>query len=195
MFIRTSLTTQSIPLQVAFQKGMEPLLGAEDLVQTRWGRNERGDSRDVNQATSAELDEELRWDRGIGAGGAFGERSGPHGERVAADTTTIERNVFEWRAEDDVLASRAAGVSADLFPTPDTEAAARKATRTSPKVAKRAPPEKIVPGRIPTTSWRFVDLSGVGVNQEDSVVTEMKRRARVAEKKQKYKNSRKGVYE
>lgn len=166
---------------------MEPLLGAQGLVQSRWGKNERGETRDINESVVAELDEEQRWDQGIGAGGSFGDRN--------KSDVGSERSVFEWRAEDDVLASRAAGVSEDFFLTPTTEAQAQKAAKRSAKAARQALPEKVIPGKVPTTSWRFVDVSAVGIRQEHQVLTEMKRRARSSEKNMRLRNKKKGIFE
>ena len=75
------LTLKGLPLQEAFQKGMEPLLGVKYYP-------------DANHtSTTVESEEEQRFLSGLGAGGAFGDQSAQQASEG------IERTVWEFREE------------------------------------------------------------------------------------------------
>jgi hypothetical protein len=87
---------------------MEPLLGVRSPIGPRTKaidvslEREETTSRLLHPSTSVELQEEERWDANIGEGGAFSDR-------VAQEKREgIERTVWEFRAEEMVLAERKA---------------------------------------------------------------------------------------
>jgi hypothetical protein len=167
-----------VPLQTAFKDGMEPLLGCKDLVKLRWARGTGPDEGSV-----AEMEEERRWNAGIGSGGAFGNRNKP--------LQGWEKTVFEWRGEDESFDAKAAGVSADLFPTPETERTALAKARPAKQTERLA---KIVQ-KNDSTSWRFNDFTSAGVPQDMNVIRQMEKRERKREKRKLYKNKKRGVFE
>ncbi|KAK4683949.1 hypothetical protein P7C73_g6259, partial [Tremellales sp. Uapishka_1] len=92
---------QSKPLQHAFLAAMEPLLDVKSpfyphstKLDTRAERDERY-LRDAHPGSSAEKLEEVRWESGMGEGGAFGQGT-PRNEGM-------ERAVWEFRDEDEVI--------------------------------------------------------------------------------------------
>lgn len=180
-----ALIIQSVPLQTAFQQNMEPLLGVQSLVESRWSRNERGIARDTSDSTTAEIEEEKRWDAGIGQGGAFGNRN--------VEDKSWERTVFEWRGEDEHLDAKAAGIEEDVFPTPASQAMALKKAK-SRKEARQPSTEKIVTTNKSTTTWRFVDVSSSGVPQEHQVLKDMEKRSKISTKRKQQQSRRRGLF-
>ena len=166
---------------------MEPLLAVRTMAQQRWERNERGVARDNDEATAAELEEEARWDAGTGEGGAFGDKN------KLLKNEGLERTVFEFRGEDDVLDAKKAGVSADeAFPTPATLKAKRHPVqkREGPKVY----PERVVPINR-TKSFRFVDISSDGVEQTKQVQRAINKREKASARRKIYRKRTLGIYE
>ena len=165
---------------------MEPLLGVQGLAESRWSRNERGVARDTSDSTAAELEEEKRYDAGIGQGGAFGNRN--------VEDKSWERTVFEWRGEDEHLDAKAAGIEEDVFSTPSSQAMALKKAK-SRKEDRQPNVEKILPTSKPTTTLRFVDVSASGVPQEHQVLKDMEKRHKMMLKKKQQQNRRRGSFE
>jgi hypothetical protein len=166
---------------------MEPLLGSPSLVQARWSRDDGAARAGGNESVAAEADEERRWMAGIGEGGAFGNRN--------KEEEGMERTVFDWRGEDDLLDAKAAGLEESVFPTPDTEKAQRQARMKALKSQRGKLPELIIPTKAPTTTWRFVDVSRVGIPQHPQVVHAMEKRTKLTEKKAAQRRKKKGVFE
>jgi len=165
---------------------MEPLLGVQSLAESRWSRNERGVARDSGDSTTAELEEEKRWDAGIGQGGAFGNRN--------IEDRSWERTVFEWRGEDEHLDAKAAGIEEDVFSTPSSEATALKKAR-SRKETRQPNVETITRTDKQTTTWRFVDVSASGVPQEHQVLKDMEKRNKMSMKRKQQQSRRRGEFE
>lgn len=156
---------------------MEPLLGCKDLVKLRWSRGTGSD-----ESTVAEMDEERRWKGGVGVGGSFSSRNQP--------AQSWEKTVFEWRGEDESSDAKVAGLSADLFPTPDSE---KKVLAKAHSFLQKQRPEKIVQ-KNDKTSWSFTNYATTGVPQDVNVLRQMEKRDRRREKRKVFKDKKKGVF-
>jgi hypothetical protein len=127
-----TLTLQDLPLQHAFQSGMESLLGARSPINKKTMsidavlERTEATARDLHPSTGVERDEEQRWDANIGQGGAFGNRAA-QGSREG-----VERTVWEFRDEEMVLAERVAERAArESVKSKGGVARARASARTS----------------------------------------------------------------
>ncbi|WVQ63036.1 uncharacterized protein L199_001187 [Kwoniella botswanensis] len=207
--IEEEFKRRSIPLQTAFQQGMEPLLGVQTPINPSTKEHDAARARQIDLAhdshpsTSAERLEEQRWDSGVGQEGSFGSRTRENSSKG------VERTAWEFRDEERDLEDRRVleqkeeelkkdpahhGVvhevlqrevmTATLFPTPVTEQAAGKkekdATKAKELQVKRAQVEGVTIGDI-----HFVDTSSTKEFGSDS------RGAKLREKRHRRKEAKK----
>ena len=105
---------QHLPLQQAFLKGMEGLLGVKSpldpMTKSADNARERDEAtqRAAHPSTGVERVEEDRWDAGIGQGGSFGDRASQ------ATSEGIERTVWEFRDEETEMKEKRAMKEAEL---------------------------------------------------------------------------------
>lgn len=215
-------TPQSLPLQQAFLEGMEPLLAVQTTVDPRTRQyseriqREAAQTRRSHPSTSAEKEEEQRWESGVGLGGAFGNRV------KQGNTKGIERSAWEWRGEDAVLkataametareqAKEAAGEAArnsqtkaegnvavkempaaeEAFPTPLTEVL-KPADAISHRLSAASLPSKSVDASSEkSTLYRFVDTSTRGIVQPKDVQKAIQDREKSMAKRAKRRAAR-----
>jgi len=144
---------------------MEPLLGTASGLDARTRQySERAQrdatmERETHPSTMVEREEEHRFEAGVGEGGAFAERSKHDSSREG-----IERPVWEYRNEDEVVRAKAGPTAADAdtpeeladeiahdpFPTPFT---VNKAAQLAHGKEERSAAVRVVDG------FRFVDVS------------------------------------
>ena len=162
---------QDLPLQTAFQDGMEPLMDMKSPIDptTRQysERNAREESRarasDVSHQT--ELDEEVRFEAGEGAEGAFGEPLGDDEFR------RIERTVWEWRDE-----GAAFEEEQDEHTLPSIK---KREQGTTSQVGYRT---SVLPGDGKRAAIRFINRP---IIQETQVAHRLKARAHERERRKK----------
>lgn len=184
---------------------MQPLLGVQSAIDPRTRQfserlqREEALSREVHPSSRAELEEEQRWDAGIGATGAFGDPTRKTNEG-------LQRTIFEWRDEDDTIAAvqaeedaRSAAknaaqelaqsgdqtsaaeeaetiVDSEHFPTPRSGAAARP-KKESALLASRQLPETVVKTSKQRV-YRFIDTSTAPSRQPYQVKKAADKRAK-----------------
>lgn len=167
------LTRQNIPLQQAFQAGMEPLLGVErpkrDSARPQSVLDrEDAERREELPSTGAEREEEERLDAGIGEHGAFGSLQQPETKNRRA--AGIERTVWEFRSEEMMQAEKAAEakaaagkvtaaekIVAEQDAAPETpEHAHAKAVEDAERPAMAKPAKTV---KTEKSKFRFVDTS------------------------------------
>ncbi|ORY27683.1 eukaryotic mitochondrial regulator protein-domain-containing protein [Naematelia encephala] len=202
---------QGLPLQRAFLEAMEPLLGnaASASIRNRYDQQLHVDiaARAEDPATIVELEEEHRFDAGIGDTGAFGDpalasKEGTQlpafelrdedlsaavrrqqqaesqaAEEAAANGEKVEINQGEWTAEQ------------QAFPNPGYVKEKLDFAKREERLRRE---EKVLPQTTFTPSsgrtWRFVDVSSEKQKQAGVVQRMEKKREKRREKKQQRKD-------
>ncbi|WWC59921.1 mitochondrial 37S ribosomal protein mS45 [Kwoniella dejecticola CBS 10117] len=207
--VEDEFNRRSIPLQTAFQKGMEPLLGVQIPINPSTKEHDAARARHIDQAhdshpsTSAERLEEQRWDSGVGQEGAFGAKTRENAsegvERTAWEFRDEEQNLEDTR----VLAQKEEELKQDpahhgvvhevlkrevmtatLFPTPVTEQAALKKEKDASKANELKVKKDQVEG-VTVGGIHFVDTSFTNTFGSDN------RGAKLREKRHRRKESKK----
>ena len=187
---------------------MEPLLAVHTSTDPRTKQyseriqREGAQLRGAHPSTTVEREEELRFEAGLGAGGAFGDRN-RHGKKEG-----VEKPAWEWRDEDAVIegaetagdtktAVKAVGAQGEgakvveaeeAFPTPLTRQIHREVEDALERVTRKAGQNPSVPtGTLGQTksAYRFIDTSGRVVPQSKDMGKADHARVRAKERKAK----------
>ncbi|ORX36449.1 hypothetical protein BD324DRAFT_497994 [Kockovaella imperatae] len=169
--VEAEFRRQSLPLQEAFQYGMEPLLDMKSPIDPstrqyseRSAREEaRARASDVSHQT--EIVEETRWENGQGAEGSFGEPI------QGLDNRRVEGLAWEWRDEETM-----GEIQPDRFTLPKR---AQRERRDTSVVA----PAQLLPAQGSKSAIRFIDMSKVGIPQEVQVARRLQSRAHQTSKR------------